>query len=118
MAKIVGVTDQLPSSAEGVAVSVCPATVNVTVPDGPTFVIPLIVGVELLISTAAPPVSVSVGGGAVELIIVGRHGGFGKHTTVDECPGTDGAGGGRQHRADELAARPDRERTVDLPEHV
>ncbi len=61
-AKIVGVTDQLPSSADGVAVSVCPATVTVTTPDAPTLVVPLIVGLELLISTAAPPVSVIVGG--------------------------------------------------------
>ena len=59
---IVGVTDQLPSNADGLAVSVWPATVTVTTPAAPTLVVPPIVGLELLISSAAPPVSVTVGG--------------------------------------------------------
>src|SRR5579863_2658110 len=47
LGNIVGVTDQLPSNADGVAVSVCPATVTVTTPCVPTLVVPLIVGFEL-----------------------------------------------------------------------
>ena len=66
LARIVGCTDQLPSFA-GVAVSVWGdpvggVTVTVTVPDVPTFVVPLIVGVESLMSAVAPPPIVIVGG--------------------------------------------------------